>query len=195
MPSKRGGVRKSPRGASPLATPPRKLASPKSPASGLGSSRKRKKSPGRLSSRKKVNKRLDKSFSRDDVDPDDQEDDAPATGDPDGEEPQDDPGYAPEDPLSLLDQLEASDNPLMKLVAQEFRARDSREDALRNELASVKSEAAARQEARDYEDGAPTKFQFDADVTKKAIMQFVEPFLRDDSTRRFYLQLEVTPST
>ena len=91
-----------------------------------------------------MSKRLDKSFPRDDVDPDDQEDDAPATGDPDGEEPQDDPGYAPEDPPSLIDQLEASDNPLMKIVAQEFRTRDSREDALRNELAAVKREADQR---------------------------------------------------
>ena len=76
-----------------------------------------------------------------------------------------------------------------------MRASRAREEALRNELASVKSEAAARQEARDFEDGAPTKFQFDAAVTEKAIDQFVVPFLRDDSARQFYSQLKVLPST
>ena len=195
MPPKRSGTRKSPRGASLLATPPRKFASPKTPASGLGSSRKRRKSPGRLSSRKKVKQRLDKSFPRDDVDPEDQEDDALATGDPDGEEPQDDPGYAPEDPPSLLDQLEASENPLMKLVAQEFRARDSREDALRNELAAVKREADQRQAIRDYEENVPTRFRFPPDAIKQAIQLFVIPSLRDDTIRRFYTNLEVSPST
>ena len=130
MPSKRSGVRKSPRGASPLATPPRKLASPKSPASGLGSSRKRKKSPGRLSSRKKVNKRLDKSFPRDDVDPDDQEVDDPETDVPGGGAPPGGSERAPEDyQPSIVDQLEATNDPLMKLVAQQFRDSQAREDA------------------------------------------------------------------
>ena len=142
-----------------------------------------------------MNKRLDKSFPRDDIDPDDQEDDAPATGDPGGEEPQDDPGYAPEDPPSLLDQLEALDNPLMKLVAQEFRARDSREDALRNELAAVKREADQRQAIRDYEENVPTRFRFPPDAIKQAIQLFVIPSLCDDTIRRFYTNLEVSPST
>ena len=91
--------------------------------------------------------------------------------------------------------MEATDDPLMKLVAQVFRTRQAREDALRNELASVKAEADARQAARDFEDGAPSTFHFAPRVTKQAIKKFVEPFLRDDSTRRFYSHLEVTPST
>ena len=139
-----------------------------------------------------MNKRL---YPRDDVDPDNQEDGAPATGDPDGEEPQDDLGYVPEDPPSLLDQLEASENPLMKLVAQEFRARDSREDALRNELAAVKREADQRQAIRDYEEKVPTRFRFPPDAIKQAIQLFVIPSLRDDTIRRFYTNLEVSPST
>ena len=107
MPTKRSGVRKSPRGAStPLTTPPGKSASPSAPASALGSSRKRKKTPGKSSGRKKVKRRL---YPREDVDSDDQDVDDPATVPPGGEEPQEGPGYAPENPPSLVEQLEASD--------------------------------------------------------------------------------------
>ena len=73
----------------------------------------------------------------------------------------------------------------MKLVAQQFRASQTREDSLRNELASVKAEADARQAAHDFEDGAPSTFHFAPRVTKQAIAKFVAPFLLDDSTRRF----------
>ena len=91
-----------------------------------------------------MSKRLDRSFG-DDVDPDDQEDDARSTGGSDDADRQDpNPGHAPEDEPSLVDQLEASDDPLMKRLAQEFRDRDSREDALRNELAAVKRDAEQR---------------------------------------------------
>ena len=121
MPSKRSGLRKSPRGAStpPPATPLGSSASPKSPASGLGSSRKRKKSPRKSPGRKKVNKRLDRSFPEDDVDPADQDVDDPTAGALGDEEPPEEPEYAPEDTPSLVDQLEASDDPLMKMLAQE----------------------------------------------------------------------------
>ena len=95
----------------------------------------------------------------------------------------------------MVDQLEASDNPLMRMVAQEFRARDSRENALRNELAAVKREAEQRQAIRDYEENAPTKFHFPPDAIKQAIELFVIPSLRDDTIRRFYTDLEVSPST
>ena len=83
----------------------------------------------------------------------------------------------------------------MKIVAQEFRARDSREDALRNELAAVKREADQRQAIRDYEENAPKKFQFPSDAIKQAIELFVLPSLRDDTIRRFYSNLEVSAST
>ena len=186
MPSKRSGLRKSPRNASnPLQTPPRKSASPKSPASGLGSKRKRKKSPRKSPGRKKVSKRL---YPRDDVDPDNQEDDAPATGGSGDDDLQDPiPGSAPEDVPSLVEELEASDNPLMQRLGQELRDRDSREDALRNELAAVKRDADQRQAIRDYEDSAPTKFHFPPDAIKQAIELFVIPSLRDDTIRRFIL--------
>ena len=143
MPSKRSGLRKSPRKAStPLQTPPRKSASPKSPASGLGSKRKSKRSPKSTPRRKKVLKQL---YPRDDVDPDDQGDGVPATGGSGDEDLQDpNPLPAPEDVPSLVEELEASDDPLMQRLGQELRDRDSREDALRNELAAVKRDVEQR---------------------------------------------------
>ena len=48
-------------------------------------------------------------YPREDVDSDDQDVDDPATVPPGGEEPQEGPGYAPENPPSLVEQLEASD--------------------------------------------------------------------------------------
>ena len=83
----------------------------------------------------------------------------------------------------------------MKLVAQQFRAAQAREDALRNELASVKAEADARQAIRDNEDGAPSMCRFPPRAIKQAIDRFVVPYLRDDSIRRFYTGIEVSPST
>ena len=172
-------------------------APPVTPASGTGVKRKSKTSSRKKRSSRKVAKRLDKSFDKeDDASSDEEEPGASGTGPPGGAPPGGGPERVPEPyPPSDLDQLEASDDPLMKLVAQQLREAQSREDALRSELASVKADADARQAVRDYEDGAPTKFKFPPRVTKLAIAKFVEPFLRDDSTRRFYSQLEVTPST
>ena len=195
MPTKRSGLRKSPRGAStpPPATPLGSSASPKSPASGLGSKRKSKRSPKSTPRRKKVLKRL---YPRDDVDPDDQEDDVPATGGSGDEDLQDpNPLSAPEDVPSLVEELEASDDPLMQRLGQELRDRDSREDALRNELAAVKRDAEQRQAIRDYEENAPTKFCFPPDAIKRAINLFVIPSLRDDTIRRFYSNIEVSATT
>ena len=159
MPSKRSGLRKSPRKpATPLRTPPNKSASPKTPASGLGSSAKRKRTSGRLSARKSPRKSLSKSFNQDDVDPDEEIDES-AAGDSRDEVP--DPSeLVPGDPPSRLDQLANSSDPLIQLVAEELRASRAREDALRSELEKQKSEAAARQEARDFEEGVLTKFHF-----------------------------------
>ena len=120
MPSKRSGLRRSPR--TPLQTPPKKPASPKTPASGLGSSAKRKRTSGRLSARKggKAKKSLNKSFNQDDVDPDEEIDES-AAGDSRDEVP--DPSeLVPGDPPSRLDQLANSSDPLMQLVAEELRA-------------------------------------------------------------------------
>ena len=83
----------------------------------------------------------------------------------------------------------------MKLVAQQFRDSQASEDALRSELASVKAEAEARQAIRDYEDGAPCTYRFPPSAIKQAIDRFVVPSLRDDSIRRFYTGIEVSPST
>ena len=133
--------------STPSKTPPRKAASPKSSASRLSSKRKKKRTPpGTKSGRKKVEKRLDKSFNQNDVGPDDQEPDESETAAPGGGTPDVRPERVPEPyPPSVVDQLEASNDPLMKLVAQQFRALQAREDSLRNELASVKAEADARQ--------------------------------------------------
>ena len=135
-------------------------------------------------------------YPRDDVDPDIQEDDAPATGGS-GDEDLQDPNLrsAPEDVPSLVEELEASDNPLMQRLGQELRDRDSREDALRNELAAVKRDAEQRQAIRDYEENAPTKFRFSPDDIKRAIDLFVIPSLRDDTIRRFYSKIQVSDST
>ena len=179
----------------PSKTPPGDGPPPVTPASGTGRKRK-KKTSSRKKSGRKVAKKLDKSFDEDDVGSDGQESDASGTGSAGGKTPGGGRERVPDKPPpSALDALEASDDPLMKLVAQQLRASQAREAALQNELASVKADADARQAVRDYEDGAPTKFHFPPRVTKLAIAKFVEPFLRDDSTRRFYSQLEVTPST
>ena len=153
-----------------MKTPPRKAASPKSPASGLSSKRqKRRTPPGTKSGRKKVKKRLDKSFDQDDIGPGDQEPDESDTAAPRGGTPQGGPEPVPEHyPPSVIDQLEASDDPLMKLVAQQFRDSQAREESLRHELASVKADADACQALRDYEDGAPSTFRFPPRVTKQA---------------------------
>ena len=143
-----------------------------------------------------MSKRLDKSFPGDDVDLDDLEDDARSTGGSGDDDRQDpNPGSAPEDVPSLVEELEASDNPLMQRLGQELRDRDSREDALRNELAAVKRDAEQRQAIRDYEENAPTKFRFPPDAIKRAIELFVIPSLRDDTIRRFYSGLEVSANT
>ena len=71
----------------------------------------------------------------------------------------------------------------------------AREEALQKELASVKSEAAARQEARDFEEGVLTTFHFKRVATEKALDKFVVPFLRDESARQFYSSLQVSPDT
>ena len=139
---------------------------------------------------------LKRLYPRDDVDPDDQEDDVPATGGSGDEDLQDpNPLSAPEDVPSLVEELEASDDPLMQRLGQELRDRDSREDALRNELAAVKRDADQRQAIRDYEENVPTQFRFPPDVIKRAIELFVIPSLRDDTIRRFYSNLEVSAST
>ena len=57
------------------------------------------------------------------------------------------------------------------------------------------SEAAARQEARDFEEGVLTTFHFKSEATEKALDKFVVPFLRDESARQFYSSLQVSPST
>ena len=141
-----------------------------------------------------MNKRLDRSFNVDDADPEEEIDEF-ASGDPRGEAPRGQSELAPGDPPSRLDQLAKSDDPIIQLVAEELRASKAREEALRSELASVKSEAAARQEARDFEEGVLTTFHFKRDATEKALDKFVVPFLRDDSARQFYSSLQVSPST
>ena len=194
MPSKRSGLRRSPR--TPLQTPPKKPASPKTPASGLGSSAKRKRTSGRLSARKggKAKKSLNKSFNQDDVDPDEEIDESAAGGS--GDEALPNPsGFVPGDPPSRLDQLASSSDPLMQLVSEELRASKAREEALRSELEKQKSEAAARQDARDFEEGVLTKFHFKREDTEKALDLFVVPFLRDDAARQFYSSLQVSSST
>ena len=185
--------------STPSKTPPPDVAATLvSPASGTSKKRKKKTMTQRKKSgrKEKVAKKLDVSFDEDDAGSDVSEPDASKKGARGGKTPPGRSEPAPAThPPSALDALEASDNPLMKLVAQQFRAERAEKEALRNELASVKADADARQAVRDYEDGAPTKFHFPPRVTKLAIAKFVEPFLRDDSTRRFYSQLEVTPST
>ena len=141
-----------------------------------------------------MTKRLDRSFPADLVDPEEEIDESTAD-DPRGEAPQDESERAPGDPPSRLDQLAKSDDPVIQLVAEELRASKAREEALRSELASVKSEAAARQEARDFEEGVLTTFHFKREATEKALDKFVVPFLRDDSARQFYSSLQVSPST
>ena len=138
--------------------------------------------------------RLEQSFPEDDVDPVEDGDES-AADDSGGDAPPDASELAPGDQPSRLDQLAKSDDPVIQLVAQELRASKAREESLRKELASVKSEAAARQEARDFEEGLITKFQFDTGDIGKAIDQFVIPFLRDDAARQFYSRLQVSPST
>ena len=125
-----------------------------------------------------MNKRLDQSFHEDDVDLQDPEEeiDESASGDPRGEAPRGRSELAPGDPPSRLDQLAKSDDPIIQLAAEELRASKAREEALRSELASVKSEAAARQEARDFEEGVLTTFHFKRDATEKALDKFVVPF-------------------
>ena len=90
-----------------------------------------------------LNKRLDQSVNEDDVDLQEEvEIDESAADDPRGEAPRGRSRLAPGDPPSRLDQLAKSDDPIIQLVAEELRASRAREEALRNELASVKSEAA-----------------------------------------------------
>ena len=149
--------------STPSKTPPPDVAATLvTPASGTSVKRKRTTSARRTNSSRRVATRLDKSFDKeDDAGSDREEPGAPGTGPPGGAPPGGGPERVPEPyPPSDLDQLEASDDPLMKLVAQQLRASQAREAALQNELASVKAEADARQAVRDYEDGAPTKFHF-----------------------------------
>ena len=149
-----------------------------------------------MSARKggKAKKSLNKSFNQDDVDPDEEIDES-AADDSRDEAPPDPSELVPGDPPSRLDQLANSSDPLMQLVAEELRASKAREDALRSELEQQKSEAAARQDARDFEEGVLTKFHFKREDTEKALDQFVVPFLRDDAARQFYSSLQVSSST
>ena len=117
------------------------------------------------------------------------------TDDPRDEVPPGQSEPVPGTPPSRLDQLAKSDDPLIQLVAEELRASKAREDALRSELAAVKTEVAARQEARDFEEGVLTTFHFKREATEKALDKFVVLFLRDDSARQFYSSLQVSPST
>ena len=147
-------------------TPSGGVATPRTPASGRGTPRTNK-----TSSRKKASRGLKRKLS-DQLD----EDDAGSND----EEPSESPAAAgggptplpvrpepaPDVPPAIWEQLEASDDPLMKLIGAQFRAAQSREDALRNELASVKEEAAARQAVRDFEKSGLSKFRFDPAVTK-----------------------------
>ena len=149
-----------------------------------------------MSARKggKAKKSLNKSFNQDDVDPDEEIDES-AAGDSGDEASPNLSGYAPGDPPSRIDQLASSSDPLMKLVAEELRASKAREEALRSELEQHKSEAAARQDARDFEEGVLTKFHFKREHTEKALDLFVVPFLRDDAARQFYSSLQVSSDT
>ena len=100
-----------------------------------------------MTGRKRVKMRLDQSFPEDDVDPVEDGDES-AAGDSGGDAPPDASELAPGDQPSRLDQLAKSDDPVIQLVAQELRASKAREESLRKELASVKSEAAARARKR-----------------------------------------------
>ena len=148
-----------------------------------------------MSGRKgRTKKRLDQSFHEDDVDPEEEFDES-AADDPLGEAPRGRSKLAPGDPPSRLDQLANSDDPVIQLVVEELRASKAREEALQKKLASVVSDAAARQEARDFEEGVLTTFHFKRQATEKALDKFVVPLLRDESARQFYSSLQVSPST
>ena len=126
---------------------------PRTPASDRGTPRRNK-----TSSRKKASRGLKRKLAEDlgegDAGSEDEEPGESAAAAGGGSTPLVRPEPAPESyPPPILDQLESSDDPLMKLVAQQFRASQAREDALRSELASVKEDAAARQEVRDFEEG------------------------------------------
>ena len=166
------------RSKTPSKTPPGDGAPPVTPASGTGRKRK-KKTSSRKKSGRKVAKRLDKSFDEDDVGSDGQESDASGTGAAGGKTPGARPERVPEHhPPSALDALEASDDPLMKLVAQQFRAERAENDSLRNELLAVKKEADARQAVRDFDEQGISSFHFDPRATQQAISTFVVPNVR-----------------
>ena len=185
--------------STPSKTPPPDVAATLvTPASGTSKKRKKKTLTGRKKSarKEKVAKTLEKSFDEDGDGSDTSEPDASKQGARGGKSPPARPGPAPaKQPPSALDALEASDNPLMKLVAQQFRAERAENDALRNELLAVKREADARQAVRDFDEGGISSFHFDPRATQQAISTFVVPNVRVESVRQFFQQLQVTPST
>ena len=115
----------------PSKTPPGGGAPLVMPASGTGRKCK-KKTSSRKKSGRKVAKRLDKSFDENDVGSDGQEADTSDTGSAGGETPGGGRERVPDkSPPSALDALEASDDPLMQLVAQQqLRASQTREAVL-----------------------------------------------------------------
>ena len=142
--------------STPTKTPPAPVAATLvTPASGTSKKRKKKTLTGRKKSARKetVAKALEESFEEDGDGSDTSEPDASKQGARGGKSPPARPGPAPaKQPPSALDALEASDNPLMKLVAQQFRAERAENDALRNELLAVKKDADARQAVRDFDE-------------------------------------------
>ena len=173
-------------------------ASPRTPASGRGSKRKsrhgaspKKAGRGLNSTRKK----LDDWFNDNDAGSDVQEPSEPAVATGGGPTPLPvRPEPAPDVPPPIWEQLEASDDPLMKLIGAQFRASQAREAALQNQLDRQAQAAADREEVRNFEESGVSKFHFDPDVTKRAIDKFVVPNVYEDSVRQFYSQLQVTPS-
>ena len=116
--------------STPTETPPAPVAATLvTPASGTSKKRKKKTLTGRKKSarKEKVAKTLEKSFDEDGDGSDTSEPDASKQGARGGKSPPARPGPAPaKQPPSALDALEASDDPLMKLVAQQLRESQSR---------------------------------------------------------------------
>ena len=138
---------------------------------------------------------MDESFKEDDAGSDAQEPSESAAAAGGGPTPLPvRPEPAPDVPRPIWEQLEASDDPLMKLIGAQFRVSLAREAALQNQLDQRAQAAADREEVRNSEESGVSKFRFDPDVTKRAIDKFVVPNMYEDSVRQFYSQLQVTPS-
>ena len=121
--------------STPSKTPPQPVAATlASPASGASKKRKKKTMTQRKKSgrKEKVAKKLDVSFDEDDAGSDISEPDVSKTGVRGGRTPPGRSEPAPAThPPSALDALEASDDPLMQLVAQQqLRASQTREAVL-----------------------------------------------------------------